>query len=97
MAEYILRDQAIIAVTGAKLPDVSASGLPIANGKRSVTDCVRRLKEIPAADVRPVVTCAECKHWTRIKKDCILASCDLDALVRCEDFYCANGEKREES
>ena len=55
MAEYILRDQAIIAVTGAKLPDVSASGLPIANGKRSVTDCVRRLKEIPAADVRPVV------------------------------------------
>jgi len=45
MAEYILRDQAIIAVTGAKLPDVSASGLPIANGKRSVTDCVRRLKE----------------------------------------------------
>lgn len=55
MAEYILRDQAIIAVTGAKLPDVSASGLSIANGKRSVTDCVRRLKEIPAADVRPVV------------------------------------------
>lgn len=54
MAEYILRDQAIMAVTGAKLPDVSASGLPIANGKRSVTDCVRRLKEIPAADVRPV-------------------------------------------
>ena len=54
MAEYILREQAIIAVTGAKLPDVSASGLPIANGKRSVTDCVRRLKDIPAADVRPV-------------------------------------------
>ena len=54
MAEYILRDQAIMAVTGAKLPDVSASGLPIANGKRSVTDCVRRLKEISAADVRPV-------------------------------------------
>lgn len=53
MTEYILRDQAIIAVTGAKLPDVSASGLPIANGKRSVTDCVRRLKEIPAADVVP--------------------------------------------
>ena len=55
MAEYILREQAIRAVTGAKLPDVSANGLPIANGKRSVTDCVRRLKDIPAADVRPVV------------------------------------------
>lgn len=52
MVEYILRDQAIRAVTGAKLPDVSESGLPIANGKRSVTDCVKRLKEIPTADVR---------------------------------------------
>ena len=52
MTEYILRDQAIIAVTGAKLPDVSESGLPIANGKRSVTDCVKRLKSVPAADVR---------------------------------------------
>lgn len=62
MAEYILRDQAIIAVTGAKLPDVSASGLPIANGKRSVADCVRRLKDIPAADVRPVAR----GKWSRI-------------------------------
>ncbi len=95
MAEYILRDQAIIAVTGAKLPDVSASGLPIANGKRSVTDCVRRLKKIPAADVRPVVLCKDCMHW---EYDAIFA----DGWCRGRqqgnpNWYCADGEKREES
>lgn len=99
MAEYILRDQAIIAVTGAKLPDVSASGLPIANGKRSVADCVRRLKDIPAADVRPVVFCKDCRH--RDPKD---HKCDCGQLERAgcifpvdDDYFCAYGEKREES
>lgn len=99
MAEYILRDQAIIAVTGAKLPDVSASGLPIANGKRSVTDCVRRLKDIPAADVRPVVLCKDCSH--RDPED---HKCDCGQLERAgcvfpvdDDYFCAYGEKREES
>ena len=51
---------------------------------------------IPAADVRPVVTCGECKHWFRIKKDCVLASCELDSLVRSEDFFCAAGEREVE-
>lgn len=50
-----------------------------------------------AADVVEVVRCKDCKHWARIKKDYIFASCDLDALVRLEDFYCAYGKKREES
>ena len=63
----------------------------------AIAGCRSHIRNLPAVDVRPVVTCADCKHWVRIKKDCILASCDLDALVRCEDFYCANGEKREES
>lgn len=72
MSDYISREEAIMAVTRAKLPDTTLDGVPIANGKRSVTDCVRRIKDIPAADVRPVVrgnwtlnkdgsgTCSEC-------------------------------------
>ena len=61
-------------------------------------DCyvAEAVKAIPAADVRHVVTCGECKHWFRIKKDCILASCELDALVRSEDFFCAAGEREVE-
>ena len=52
--EYIKRSDAIMAVTRAKLPDTTPEGVPIANGKRSVTDCVRRIKEIPKEDVAPV-------------------------------------------
>ena len=48
---YIKREDAIMAVTRAKLPDTTPDGVPIANGKRSVTDCVRRIKAIPSADV----------------------------------------------
>jgi len=47
--DYISREAALRAVTGAELPDKTADGLPIANGKRSVSDCVRRIKAIPAA------------------------------------------------
>lgn len=54
MSEYIKRESAIIAVTRATLPDKTADGVPIANGKRSVTDCIRRIKSIPSEDVQPV-------------------------------------------
>lgn len=93
MAEYILRDQAIIAVTGAKLPDVSASGLPIANGKRSVTDCVRRLKEIPAADVWGVVHCADCAHAEEsLVSGCVY--CNEMERARIKEGFCAWGERK---
>ena len=54
----------------------------------------REMEEIPAADVVEVVRCGECKHWKRIRNDCILASCELYELVRSEDFFCADGERR---
>jgi len=53
------------------------------------------VNDIPAADVRPVVTCGECKHWFENGTD--YCSCDRDALLRERDFFCADGEKREES
>ena len=48
-----------------------------------------RIKFIPAADVRPVVTCGECVHrHDRNRQGC---------QGRRADFFCADGEKREES
>lgn len=88
MPDYIERE----AVCYQLAKQATIDGQP-----RAIRRAAKIVADFPAADVRPVVTCADCKHWARIKKDCILASCDLDALVRCEDFYCANGEKREES
>ena len=46
-------------------------------------------------DVRPVITCGECTHWLENGTD--YCSCDRDALLRERDFFCAAGEKRQES
>ena len=67
-------------------------GRPIGFGDYAL---VEGAKAIPAADVRPVITCGECKHWFENGTD--YCSCDRDALLRERDFFCADGEKREES
>lgn len=60
-----------------------------------IHDMLEEVEEYPAADVRPVITCGECKHWFENGTD--YCSCDRDALLRERDFFCAAGEKKEES
>ena len=79
MAEYIEREKALAEQ----------------NKSMNLNEMRERLKRIPAADVRPVVRCGECKHWFENGTD--YCSCDRDALLRERDFFCAAGEKREES
>ena len=86
--DYIKRRDALMVIETA---NKMASNLLEATMKLCVA-----MNSVAAADVVPVVRCQDCKHWTRIKRDCILASCELDALVRCEDFYCAAGERRKD-
>lgn len=64
--EYIKRADAIMAITRAKLPDKTPEGIPIANGKRSVTDCVRRIRAIPAETVLTLDE-AEAAAWSVIE------------------------------
>lgn len=55
---------------------------------------------IPAADVRPVVFCKDCKHKGWVQEPEHGKSVDYCRLIeRCVDkqFFCAAGEKREES
>ena len=58
------------------------------------------LKRIPAADVRPVVTCADCKFWDRERISCEgLARCNTGesgVRYRNRNDFCSRG-KREES
>ena len=59
-----------------------------------------KLRDLPAADVRPVVLCRDCKH-NKGKKIWV----DGDETFDCTnghgypplDWFCADGEKREES
>lgn len=58
------------------------------------------IEAIPAADVRPVVLCRECKHKGWVQEPEHGKSVDYCRLIeRCVDkqFFCAAGEKREES
>lgn len=66
MTEYIKRSDAIQAVTTAKLPDKTPEGVPIANGKRSVTDCIQRIRAIPAVDMITIDD-AEAAAWSVIE------------------------------
>ena len=79
MTDYISREAALSAQ----------------NKSMNLSECRKRLERIPAADVRPVITCGKCKHWVENGTD--YCSCDRDALLRERDFFCAAGEKREES
>lgn len=65
------------------------------------------VKSIPAADVRRVVTCRECKHWNRNEEGnpCCTKDADEDENFPGQyfgfisyhrpDFFCADGERRE--
>lgn len=50
---------------------------------------------IPAADVRPVVTCSDCKWWTK-QEASLQGRCELLQMYPTGAWFCANG-KREES
>ena len=65
------------------------AALSAQNKSMNLNEMRERLKRIPAADVRPVVTCGECVH----RHDRNRQSCQ----GRRADFFCADGVKREES
>ena len=99
--EYIKRSDAIMAITRAKLPDKTPEGIPIANGKRSVTDCVRRIKAIRAEDVVPVVRCRDCIHLSGVTNGGTFFRCDrydnwqdeANRVYMPLDGFCSYGDK----
>ena len=66
-------------------------------------DVINGLKEIPAADVAPVIRCRDCKHammtYSGECKYCKMWMQDGidEALYLDGDFYCAFAERKEEN
>ena len=58
-------------------------------------DVLDDIEGFPAADVRPVVTCADCKWWTK-QEASLQGRCKLLQIYPTGAWFCANG-KREES
>ena len=60
-------------------------------------DILDWIDDLPAADVRPVVLCRDCKYsYDSVGGWCCSHGICVDCIVR-EDFFCADGEKRGES
>ena len=84
MAEYIEREAAYHEICS----DETMSGYEKAY-------CSELIRNIPAADVTPVVRCKDCEH------SCDAISylyCTHGVCVDCEvplDFYCAEGKRKE--
>ena len=59
----------------------------------------KQLKDVPAADVRPVVLCKDCKnnYNTCLNHGRNEPMCDFTDRKLKEDDFCSRGEKREES
>ena len=52
---------------------------------------VRTIKELPAADVAPVVRCKDCKHY---QHDAFFDHDWCNGQRVTPDYYCADGERR---
>ena len=89
MAEYISRNKALKVIDALDdISDAWGCAIPMHTIKE-------KIKEIPAADVRPVVLCRDCKYsyFDVSGLFCSYGIC-VDCIVR-EDFYCADGERGE--
>lgn len=75
------------------IPKKSAIDACFDGWNNNAHDCAENIRSIPAADVRPVVVCAECKYNN---------ACFTQAFVEDESrvpfdrstFFCADGERK---
>ena len=90
MAEYIKR---IDTFSDKMCEGIDCGVCPFYN-KAGENDCqvVAFLRSIPAADVRPVVTCAECQHNNACLTQAFVEDCGKIPLDR-NTFFCADGER----
>ncbi len=84
MPEYIEREK--IGLTDFEIA--------MCNGdyKEGMKMLLDKIASIPAADVRPVVLCRDCKNY--IERS---GACAYLVVGMREDDFCSRGEKREES
>ena len=79
MSEYIEREKIWPALNAACVPYNRATA--------------KAIEDIPAADVRPVVVCADCEHNNHCLTQEFVDDCGKVPLDR-NTFFCADGERR---
>lgn len=96
MAEYIEREKVLSLQTDLHFDNIEQ----LKHWKCRHIDPTE-VQLLPAADVRPVVLCLHCKNWdTSWAPDCGKEYghfCPMVGTVTYADWFCADGEKREET
>ena len=90
MAEYIEREAALKKLLQcADVYNPECSDITVAHA-------MRKISAIPAADVVPVVRCRDCKHRDPEDKKCDCGGLEHAHMFPvADDWFCADGEKRE--
>lgn len=90
MNDLISRAAAIAKVERARKAARTLTGM----------DFVMMLKDQPAVDAVPVVRCKNCKYWDADWKPNNVQDgvhfCPMVSLVRRGDWFCADGERRDD-
>ena len=87
MSEYISREAAKNYVIGRYDDQL---------GFITMEDIIDQLDYVPAADVRPVVRCRECKHWSEHPEGYLGVCSFISRNFVMENGYCAWGERKED-
>ena len=79
MGEYVKRSDALHAVGDVHPLDYNGQGI------------VKRIKDIPTADVVKVVRCRDCKHYNA-GFECLVEGYGIE---RPADWFCADGKRKD--
>lgn len=85
--EYIEREAAL-----AMFPDIGPAG----NHALYMDEIRTDIKTIPAADVRPVVVCADCKHNNACLTQAFVEEASRVPFDR-NTFFCADGKRADDA
>lgn len=84
MAEYIAKEEALRVIS-----DVFFETDPDGREQLVALKCSRLVRELPAADVAPVVRCKDCKHYLG------LAECEFEGhFSGGTNYFCSYGERK---
>lgn len=85
MVEYIKREDALNAIRKSPISNMSTRLF-----------CIDAIADIPAADVRPVVTCADCKHNNACLTQAFVEEASRVPFDR-NTFFCADGKRADDA
>lgn len=90
MADYIDREKLL-----AKIDEAFFETDPDGEVQIGFLKCRAIIREIPAADVVPVVRCKDCKYGEFVKRGSKYSCRKVEGLLNFCNFYCKDGVRKE--